>query len=96
MLDHDFESRIDKINLLFSNMRDFVPATKITIHNEIIVYEQEYLKKENYQNLSYNEKLLILTKFVHNLEILSLQNFVHGDINIKNILLSNGKIYLIN
>ena len=69
---------------------DFIPKTHITIKDDILLYEQEFIQREKLHLISHDEKCELLNTFASNLDSLRSFNFVHGDINPSNVLY-NGK-----
>jgi RIO-like serine/threonine protein kinase len=73
-----------------------IPPTCITIEKDEIIVKQNYLKKSGKLNdipISKREKLLVDIKAT--IDTLHFIGFVHGDINRKNIIYAENKLWLI-
>ena len=74
---------------------DFIPKTHITIKDDILLYEQEFIQREKLHLISHDEKCELLNTFASNLDSLQSFNFVHGDINSSNVLYDGKQFNLI-
>ena len=74
---------------------DFIPKTHITIKDDILLYEQEFIQREKLHLISHDEKCELLNTFASNLDSLHSFNFVHGDINSSNVLYDGKQFNLI-
>lgn len=74
---------------------DFIPKTHITIKDDILLYEQEFIQREKLHLISHDEKCELLNTFASNLDSLHSFNFVHGDINPSNVLYDGKQFNLI-
>tara|TARA_B110000008_G_scaffold278187_1_gene321247 strand:- start:2097 stop:2762 length:666 start_codon:yes stop_codon:yes gene_type:complete len=74
---------------------DFIPKTHITIKDDILLYEQEFIQREKLHLISHDKKYQLLNEFAFNLDSLQSFNFVHGDINSSNVLYDGKTLNLI-
>lgn len=88
---------VKRIKLIeeFSQVLDFIPKTSFEFTEDILVYRQERIKHEKLRALNLYKRRLLIEQLAHNLNELEKTGFIHGDINKKNILLSDSKLYLI-
>ena len=92
-----YENIIKRCHLIekVSKEMDFIPETKLTINDPFIIYEQNLINKKPFRSLlNFNKKKLLLS-FAHNLDLLNKKRFVHGDLNITNIIYDGNKLNLI-
>lgn len=86
LLDDDWEKRVDLIEKI-SIENKLVPYIRFEVTAKKLVYKQRYIRKDN--------SLGKLEELVELLEYFEAINFVHGDINRKNIITCNNSYYLI-
>ena len=89
-----YENIIKRCHLIekVSKEMDFIPETKLTINHPFIIYEQNLINKKPFRSLlNFNKKKLLLS-FAHNLDLLNKKRFVHGDLNITNIIYDGNKL----
>jgi serine/threonine protein kinase len=92
-----YENIITRCTLIeqVSQSVDFIPKTHITIKDDILLYEQEFIQKKSSRLISIDKKYQLLNEFASNLDSLQSFNFVHGDINSSNVLYDGKKLNLI-
>ena len=92
-----YENIIERCHLIekVSKEMDFIPETKLTINDPFIIYEQNLINKKSFRSLSNFNKKKLLLSFAHNLDLLNKKRFVHGDLNITNIIYDGNKLNLI-
>ena len=74
---------------------DFLPETKYIFLEDRIIYKQKYIEKVRTDKLSMYELEFHIKEFAENLDKLNSTNFVHGDINISNIIFDGLRFNLI-
>ena len=91
----DIEKRLSQIVKLSSSM-DFIPQTNYFYEEDLLVMKQKCLinKKES-KEIDSSKKIKLIKKFAQSLDELYAEEFVHGDINRKNIIYSENKLFLI-
>ena len=70
----------------------FIPSTYFKFNNYEIISRQKIIKPDK---ISRTKKLILLKNFALNLDKLKKFHIVHGDINFKNIIFTNKRIFLI-
>ena len=73
--------RIESISREFK----FIPETTITINDKELRYEQDFVMRKSLRLLDMTEKIRVLWRFADDLEALSKERFIHGDIHRGNI-----------
>ena len=91
----DIEKRLNQIVKLSSSM-DFIPQTNYFYEEDLLVMKQKCLiNKKRLKEIDPSEKIKLIKKFAQSLDKLYAEEFVHGDINRKNIIYSENKLFLI-
>ena len=91
----DIEKRLNQIVKLSSSM-DFIPQTNYFYEEDLLVMKQKCLiNKKKLKEIDPSEKIKLIKKFAQSLDKLYAEEFVHGDINRKNIIYSENKLFLI-
>ena len=91
----DIEKRLSQIVKLSSSM-DFIPQTNYFYEEDLLVMKQKCLiNKKKLKEIDPSEKIKLIKKFAQSLDKLYAEEFVHGDINRKNIIYSENKLFLI-
>ena len=91
----DIEKRLSQIVKLSSSM-DFIPQTNYFYEKDLLVMKQKCLSnKKKLKEIDSSEKIKLIKKFAQSLDKLYAEEFVHGDINRKNIIYSENKLFLI-
>ena len=91
----DIEKRLSQIVKLSSSM-DFIPQTNYFYEEDLLVMKQKCLiNKKKLKEIDSSEKIKLIKKFAQSLDKLYAEEFVHGDINRKNIIYSENKLFLI-
>ena len=91
----DIEKRLNQIVKLSSSM-DFIPQTNYFYEEDLLVMKQKCLiNKKKLKEIDSSEKIKLIKKFAQSLDELYAEEFVHGDINRKNIIYSENKLFLI-
>ena len=91
----DIEKRLSQIVKLSSSM-DFIPQTNYFYEEDLLVMKQKCLSnKKKLKEIDPSEKMKLIKKFAQSLDKLYEVGFVHGDINRKNIIYSENKLFLI-
>ena len=91
----DIEKRLSQIVKLSSSM-DFIPQTNYFYEEDLLVMKQKCLiNKKKLKEIDSLEKIKLIKKFAQSLDKLYAEEFVHGDINRKNIIYSENKLFLI-
>ena len=91
----DIEKRLSQIVKLSSSM-DFIPQTNYFYEEDLLVMKQKCLiNKKKLKEIDSSEKIKLIKKFAQSLDELYAEEFVHGDINRKNIIYSENKLFLI-
>ena len=89
------EKRLSQIVKLSSSM-DFIPQTNYFYEEDLLVMKQKYLiNKKKLNEIDPLEKKILIKKFAQSLDKLYEEEFVHGDINRKNIIYSKNNLFLI-
>ena len=93
----DYDDVLKRCNLIIkvSECFSFIPKTQITINSKSLIYKQELIQKKSWRNQSNVKKLQLLKTFAENMDKLNKAHFVHGDINLNNILYDGQKLNLI-
>ena len=93
----DYNDILKRCHLIekVSNTVPFIPSTKITINDESLIYQQEWIKRQNYKDLNSQQKIGLLEQFAKDLDSLIPYGFVHGDINSTNVLYDGIRLNLI-
>lgn len=73
----------------------FLPETKFIFLEDRIIYKQKYINKVRTDKLSIEELKSHIEEFACNLDKLNNTGFVHGDINISNIIFDGLRFNLI-
>lgn len=96
LLDENWPERINLINGLESHC-NIIPKTEIhsKSHSDALVYKQRYVESKSFFKLGDKSTLRQLMLFSQGLDALSEKNFVHGDINRRNIVHDGKKIFLV-
>lgn len=74
---------------------DFLPETKYIFLKDRIIYKQRYIEKVRTDKLSTLELEFHIKEFAENLDKLNNTNFIHGDINLSNIIFDGLRFNLI-
>ncbi len=82
---------IEKLSIQF----DFLPETKYIFLKDRIIYKQKYIEKVPTDRLSAFEYEFHIKEFAANLDKLNIAKFVHGDINISNVIFNGSRFNLI-
>ena len=91
----DIEKRLSQIVKLSSSM-DFIPQTNYFYEKDLLVMKQKCLSnKKKLKEIDSSEKIKLIKKFAQSLDKLYEEEFVHGDINRKNIIYSENNLFLI-
>ena len=91
----DIEKRLSQIVKLSSSM-DFIPQTNYFYEEDLLIMKQKCLiNKKKLKEIDSSEKIKLIKKFAQSLDKLYAEEFVHGDINRKNIIYSENKLFLI-
>ena len=91
----DIEKRLSQIVKLSSSM-DFIPQTDYFYEEDLLVMKQKCLiNKKKLKEIDSSKKIKLIKKFAQSLDKLYAEEFVHGDINRKNIIYSENKLFLI-
>ena len=91
----DIEKRLSQIVKLSSSM-DFIPQTNYFYEEDLLVMKQKCLiNKKKLKEIDSSEKIKLIKKFAQSLDKLYAEEFVHGDINRKNIIYSENNLFLI-
>ena len=91
----DIEKRLSQIVKLSSSM-DFIPQTNYFYEGDLLVMKQKCLiNKKKLKEIDSSEKIKLIKKFAQSLDKLYAEEFVHGDINRKNIIYSENNLFLI-
>ena len=91
----DIEKRLSQIVKLSSSM-DFIPQTNYFYEEDLLVMKQKCLSnKKKLKEIDSSEKIKLIKKFAQSLDKLYEEEFVHGDINRKNIIYSENRLFLI-
>ena len=91
----DIEKRLSQIVKLSSSM-DFIPQTNYFYEEDLLVMKQKCLiNKKELKEIDSSKKIKLIKKFAQSLDELYAEEFVHGDINRKNIIYSENKLFLI-
>ena len=91
----DIEKRLSQIVKLSSSM-DFIPQTNYFYEEDLLVMKQKCLSnKKKLKEIDSLEKIKLIKKFAQSLDKLYAEEFVHGDINRKNIIYSENNLFLI-
>ena len=91
----DIEKRLSQIVKLSSSM-DFIPQTNYFYEEDLLVMKQKCLiNKKELKEIDSSKKIKLIKKFAQSLDKLYAEEFVHGDINRKNIIYSENKLFLI-
>ena len=91
----DIEKRLSQIVKLSSSM-DFIPQTNYFYEEDLLVMKQKCLSnKKKLKEIDSSEKIELIKKFAQSLDKLYAEEFVHGDINRKNIIYSENNLFLI-
>ena len=89
------EKRLSQIVKLSSSM-DFIPQTNYFYEEDLLVMKQKCLiNKKKLKEIDSSEKIKLIKKFAQSLDKLYEEEFVHGDINRKNIIYSENNLFLI-
>ena len=91
----DIEKRLSQIVKLSSSM-DFIPQTNYFYEEDLLVMKQKCLSnKKKLKEIDPSERIKLIKKFAQSLDKLYAEEFVHGDINRKNIIYSKNNLFLI-
>ena len=75
---------------------DFIPQTNYFYEEDLLVMKQKCLiNKKKLKEIDPSEKIKLIKKFAQSLDKLYAEEFVHGDINRKNIIYSENNLFLI-
>ncbi len=88
------DERIKLIEHFTSELKHF-PETKFQITDETIIYNQKRIDRKKYSELNFTQKQEILIDLAKSLDQLSKLNFVHGDLNNKNIIYDGKQLWVI-
>jgi hypothetical protein len=82
---------IEKLSIQF----EFLPETKYIFLKDRIIYKQKYIEKVRTDKLTKLELEFHIKEFAENLDKLIDTNFIHGDINISNVIFDGLRFNLI-
>ena len=92
----DLELRLSQIVKLSSSM-EFIPEITYTFEEDLLIMRQDKLSKDNRLDKiePFEKKLTLINQLAQSLDQMHAEGFVHGDINRKNIIYSDDRLWLI-
>ena len=91
----DIEKRLKQIVKL-SYLMEFIPQTNFSYKDDLLIMRQKCLiDKKKLKEIDSSKKMHLIKNFSLSLDKLYEEGFVHGDINRKNIIYSENKLYLV-
>ena len=91
----DIEKRLSQIVKLSYSM-DFMPQTNYSYKDDLLIMKQQSLiNKKKLKEIDQSKKMHLIKNFSQSLDRLYEEGFVHGDINRKNIIYSENKLFLV-
>lgn len=91
----DIEKRLSQIVKL-SYLMEFIPQTNFSYKDDLLIMKQKCLiDKKKLKEIDSSKKIHLIKNFSLSLDRLYEEGFVHGDINRKNIIYSENKLYLV-
>ena len=91
----DIKIRLSQIVKLSHSMK-FIPETNHSYEEDLLVMKQKRVTKDKkLQEIEPVQKMILIENFSQSLDKLYEEEFVHGDINRKNIIYSEDKLCLI-
>ena len=91
----DIEKRLSQIVKL-SYLMEFIPQTNFSYKDDLLIMKQKCLiDKKKLKEIDSSKKMHLIKNFSLSLDRLYEEGFVHGDINRKNIIYSENKLYLV-
>ena len=89
------QARLSLIVKLSDTMK-FIPKTSYLFEKDVLRMDQRQLvKQEDLKEIKSEKRLFLVQEFAQSLDKVYEQNFIHGDINRKNIIYSDDRLYLI-
>ena len=75
---------------------EFIPQTNFSYKDDLLIMKQKSLiNKKRLKEIDQSKKMYLIKNFSQSLDRLYREGFVHGDINRKNIIYSENKLFLI-
>ena len=91
----DIEKRLKQIVKL-SYLMEFIPQTNFSYKDDLLIMRQKCLiDKKKLKEIDSSKKIHLIKNFSLSLDKLYEEGFVHGDINRKNIIYSENKLFLV-
>ena len=91
----DIEKRLKQIVKL-SYLMEFIPQTNFSYKDDLLIMRQKCLiDKKKLKEIDSSKKMHLIKNFSLSLDKLYEEGFVHGDINRKNIIYSENKLFLV-
>ena len=91
----DIEKRLSQIVKL-SYLMEFIPQTNFSYKDDLLIMKQKCLiDKKKLKEIDSSKKMHLIKNFSLSLDKLYEEGFVHGDINRKNIIYSENKLFLV-
>ena len=92
----DLELRLSQIVKLSSSM-EFIPEITYTFEEDLLIMRQDKLSKDNRLDKiePFEKKLTLINQLAQSLDQMHAEGFVHGDVNRKNIIYSDDRLWLI-
>jgi serine/threonine protein kinase len=91
----DIEKRLSQIVKL-SILMEFIPQTNFSYKDDLLIMRQKCLiDKKKLKEIDSSKKMHLIKNFSLSLDKLYEEGFVHGDINRKNIIYSENKLFLV-
>ena len=91
----DIEKRLSQIVKL-SYLMEFIPQTNFSYKDDLLIMKQKcLLDKKKLKEIDSSKKMNLIKNFSLSLDRLYEEGFVHGDINRKNIIYSEKKLFLV-
>ena len=92
----EIDLRLSQIVELSSSLK-FIPKITYSYEKDLLIMRQNKLVKDVQldQIEPFEKKLTLIKQFSKSLDLLHTKGFIHGDINRKNIIFSNGRLCLI-
>ena len=98
ILKDDYNQILTRVSIInsFLDYNLNIPSTVVTIEKDEIIVKQNYLKKvEKLNDIPTNTREKLLLDLEATIDTLHSIGFVHGDINRKNIIYAENKLWLI-
>ena len=92
----DLELRLNQIVKLSSSM-EFIPEITYTFEEGLLIMKQDKLSMDNRLDKiePFEKKLTLINQLAQSLDQMHAEGFVHGDVNRKNIIYSDDRLWLI-